>query len=257
MNAAYDVAPDLVDPSESFKMPGGIVRRSFCAISGLLPSEACSKAGLVETDLFNAKFVPTKVDDSLGNGKLVRIGDKKYMALDSTPGEFTEPGMVVNPDYIQKLFGIKANLSTLIPNKERWKSILTSADQLKDNGKAPAAPSIKASGQTITWGAHPEKDVIGYRVYSGGKKVATIKAGSSLNYKAGSGSIHVTAVDIAGKESASSNVVEIGQKTEKEKPKEEKPKEEKPKEEKPKDPPAEEKPDAEKPSEPGDGEETN
>ncbi|WP_026582524.1 transglycosylase domain-containing protein [Bacillus sp. J33] len=264
MNAAYDVAPELVDPSESFKMPGGIVRRSFCAISGLLPSEACSKAGLVETDLFNAKFVPTKVDDSLGNGKLVRIGDKKYMALDSTPEEFTEPGLVLNPEYIEKLFGINANPSDLIPNKERWRNILTAGNKLQDNGKAPAALNIKASGDTITWGAHPEKDVIGYRVYSGGKKVAAIKAGSSLSFNAGNGSIHVTAVDIAGKESSPSNVVEIGKKPEAEKPKEEKPKEEKPKEEKPKeekpkeekpaDPPAENKPDPEKPEEPGDGE---
>jgi penicillin-binding protein len=263
MNAAYDVAPDLVDPSTSFKMPGGIVRRSFCAISGLLPSDACSKAGLVETDLFNAKFVPTKVDDSLGNGTLVRIGDKKYMALDSTPKEFTEPGLVLNPEYIEKLFGIKANPGDLIPNKERWKSILTTGDKLEDNGRAPAALSIKASGQTVTWGAHPEKDVIGYRIYSGGKKVGTVKAGSSLSFKAGNGTIHVTAVDIAGKESKPSNVVEIGKKPEEEKPKEEKPKEEKPKEEKPKeekpaDPPAEEKPDPEKPDpekpdEPGDG----
>ncbi|CAM3529765.1 transglycosylase domain-containing protein [Aeromicrobium ponti] len=258
MNAAYDVAPDLVDPSTSFKMPGGIVRRSFCAISGLLPSDACSKAGLVETDLFNAKFVPTKVDDSLGNGKLVRIGDKKYMALDSTPEEFTEPGLVLNPEYIEKLFGIKANPGDLIPNKERWKSILTTGDKLEDNGRAPAALNIKASGETVTWGAHPEKDVIGYRIYSGGKKVGTVKAGSSLSFKAGNGAIHVTAVDIAGKESKPSNVVEIGKKPEEEKPKEEKPKEEKPKEEKPKeekpaDPPAEEKPDPEKPVEPGDG----
>ena len=106
MNAAYDVAPELVDPSESLPMPDGIVSRSFCAVTGHLPSDACSKAGLVRTDLFNAKFVPTKADDSLISGKFVTIGDKKYMALDSTPAEFTETGLILNPDAMQKLFGV-------------------------------------------------------------------------------------------------------------------------------------------------------
>ena len=39
-------------------MPDGIVKLSYCAVSGLLPSEACSDAGLVESDYFNTKFVP-------------------------------------------------------------------------------------------------------------------------------------------------------------------------------------------------------
>ncbi|UTW68851.1 hypothetical protein KHA80_16055 [Anaerobacillus sp. HL2] len=39
-------------------MPSGIVRQSFCGISGLLPTELCHEAGLVRSDLFNAKYVP-------------------------------------------------------------------------------------------------------------------------------------------------------------------------------------------------------
>src|SRR5699024_4994207 len=65
LNAAYDVKPEVVAPKEKFQAPGGIVSRSFCAVSGLLPSDGCSKAGLVQTDIFNAKYVPTKVDNSL------------------------------------------------------------------------------------------------------------------------------------------------------------------------------------------------
>ena len=34
MNAAYDIAPDLVDPSEPLQMPEGIVTRSFCGTYG-------------------------------------------------------------------------------------------------------------------------------------------------------------------------------------------------------------------------------
>lgn len=211
MNAAYDVAPELVDPAETIKMPGGIVRRSFCAISGLLPSDACARAGLVETDLFNAKFVPSKVDDSLIEGKYVQIGDKKYLALDSTPDEFAEMGVILNPDYIEKIFGIRVNPQQLIPkNKERWAKILLPDDKIQENGKVPAKMAAKVAGTTITWSKHPENDVIGYRVYKDGKKVASIKAGETLAYKGDNGMYYVTAVDIAGQESAPSDEIRIG-----------------------------------------------
>ena len=96
-------------------MPDGIVSRSFCAITGQLPSDACSNAGLVRTDLFNAKFVPTKADNSLISGRFVTIGNKRYMALDSTPAEFSETGLILNPDAMQNLFSVSANVSQLIP----------------------------------------------------------------------------------------------------------------------------------------------
>ncbi len=211
MNAAYDVAPDVVKSTETIKMPGGIVRRSFCAISGLLPSDACSQAGLVETDLFNAKFVPTKVDDSLVLGRYVQIGDKKYLALDSTPAEFSEAGLILNPDYIEQIFGIKINPQHLIPAKDRWAKILLPDDKMQDNGKVPAPVSAHVSGSTITWAKHPEGDIIGYRVYKNGSKVASIKVGAALSFTGGNGSYYVTAVDIAGNESAPSGEVRIGQ----------------------------------------------
>lgn len=211
MNAAYDVAPELVDPSETVKMPGGIVRRSFCAISGLLPSDACSRAGLVETDLFNAKYVPNKVDDSLIEGKYVQIGDKKYLALESTPDEFAGVGLILNPDYIEQIFGVKVNPEQLIPAKNRWSNILLPDDKLSDNGKTPSPISAKVSGTTITWAKHSENDIIGYRIYKDGNKVASVKAGSSLSYKGTNGLYYVTAVDIAGNESAPSSEIRIGQ----------------------------------------------
>lgn len=251
VNAAYDVAPELVDPSESFKMPGGIVRRSFCAISGMLPSEACANAGLVDTDLFNAKYVPTKVDDSLGTGRLVRIGEKRYMALPSTPQEFSEPGMVLNPQYIENLFGIRVNPRDLIPQKDRWANILVADDKLDDNGKVPAAPGIQLSGNTITWGAHPENDVIGYRIYHNGQKVGIVKTGASLAFNAGNGSYYVTAVDIAGKESPPSNIANVGEQPEETQPPDQQPDDTKPDSQKPEGQKPDQKPDP-KPEEPTD-----
>lgn len=211
MNAAYDAKPELIDPADNFKMPGGIVRRSYCAVSGLLPSDACTKAGLVETDLFNAKYVPTEVDNSLVEGKYVEIGDKKYLALDSTPDEFAKSGLILDPDYVEKVLGIKdVDRSKLIPKKERWENILLPDDRMTDNGKVPSPLNAKISGSNITWAKHSEEDVIGYRVYKDGKKVASVQANEELSYKGKDGQYYVTAVDIAGQESSPSNMVTIG-----------------------------------------------
>jgi len=231
MNAAYDVDSKLVDPEERFEMPGGIVRRSYCGASGLLPSKACSDAGLVQTDYYNAKYVPTKVDDTVASSRYVRVGDKRYFALDSTPNEFVESGgATIDPSYMESIIGHKiSNPSQLIPNRGAWSNVLVANARLSDNGNTPAAPSVGGSGSTITWKKHPENDVIGYRIYNNGKKVKTVKAGENLSYKGGNGSFHVTAVDIAGKESAPSNVVKIGEEKKKEKEVEQK-KQEKPKE---------------------------
>jgi len=211
MNSAYDIAPELIDPSETFKMPGGIVRQSVCSISGLLPSEGCSKAGLVTTDLFKSGTVPSKKDDSLVAGKYVEINNKKYMALDSTPSEFAEEGLMLNPDYIEKLFGISISDSSILSeNNPKLKNLIIPNNKIEDNGKAPNALKISQKGNTITWSKHNEKDVIGYRVYKDGKKVQSIKAGNSLSFKASNGTFIVKAVDIAGKESKASNEIVIG-----------------------------------------------
>ncbi|MBS4176007.1 transglycosylase domain-containing protein [Lederbergia citrea] len=211
MNAAYDVAPDIVKPKESFKMPGGIVNRSYCAVSGLLPSEACSKAGLVQTDIFNAKFVPTKVDDSLGSGRYVIANGRKYMALASTPAEFSHQGALLDPDFVKRITnGMVTDVSQLIPDNPRWKNILVADAKLHDDGKAPAAVKASISGSTISWSPSSSNDVIGYRVYSStGKKVGSIIAGSSLSQKVGKGSFYVVAVDVAGRESKPSNNIGI------------------------------------------------
>ncbi|MFB5198514.1 transglycosylase domain-containing protein [Neobacillus sp. KR4-4] len=214
MNAAYKIRPDLIDPDKSFKMPKGIVKRSYCAVSGMLPSKACSKAGLIESDYFNVNNVPTKVDDSLIEANYVTVGDKKYLALDSTPKEFSQFGLVLNPDFIKRIVGSNFhNYSQLIPQKDRWGKILVSTARMYDNGKTPASVSVNAKGNTISWSASGDKDVVGYRIYQGGasaKKVGSVVNGSKRSFKVGTGSFYVTAVDIAGRESAPSNLVDAG-----------------------------------------------
>ncbi len=214
INAAYNIKPDLVAPKEEFKMPEGIVKRSYCAVSGMLPSEACSKAGLIESDYFNVKDVPTKIDDSLIEGKFVTINGKRYLALNSTPKEFAQFGLILNPDFITRMVGKNfSNTRQLIPDKERWGKILVPDAKMHDNGKNPDSVSLSASGNILSWSPSSDNDVVGYRVYQGSllsAKVASITSGSSLSYTAGTGAYYVTAVDIAGNESAPSNVVQIG-----------------------------------------------
>jgi penicillin-binding protein 1B len=214
INAAYKIRPGLIAPKESFEMPEGIVKRNYCAVSGLLPSKACSKAGLVESDYFHVNAVPTKVDDSLIEGKFVTIGDKKYLAMDSTPDEFVQAGVILNPDFIERMVGKDFNqMNQLIPNTDKWEKVLpSSANKMSDNGKKPDSVIVSVENNTLKWTSVPDKDVVGYRVYkvSGSvNKIASIKSGESLSYKAGNGIYYVTAVDIAGNESAPSNFVEI------------------------------------------------
>jgi penicillin-binding protein 1B len=214
INSAYSINPGLIDPKESFKMPSGIVRRSFCMVSGMALSEACSKAGLAGSDYFNAKFVPKEKDDSLIDGNFVQIGDKKYLAMDKTPEDFAQKGVILNPDFITRLVGTNfKDYSQLIPKNEKWAKILIPNAKLDENGKVPATVSLSAQGNSLKWSAVAEKDIIGYRVYSAlpsSTKLASIKTGSNLSFTAPNGTYYVTAVDIAGNESSPSNLIVIG-----------------------------------------------
>ncbi|QPC47251.1 transglycosylase domain-containing protein [Mangrovibacillus cuniculi] len=235
INAAYEAKPEVVDPNEQFKMPGGIVRRSYCAISGLLPSEACSQAGLVETDIFNAKFAPTKTDDSLINTNYVTIGDKKYIALDSTPAEFVQKGLLLAPEYVESLTnGQEIDLQTLLPDNPKWNNIILADDTISDDGSVPQTVNAVVRNSLLAWTPSTSPDVVGYYVYrvDGGKitRVAAVKAGEERRLTVSSGTYVVRAVDVAGKESANSNQLTFGQS-------------------KPADPPATSKPPKEKPPE--------
>ncbi|KUP06696.1 peptidoglycan glycosyltransferase [Bacillus coahuilensis m2-6] len=250
LNSAYDTDKELIDPEERFQMPGGIVSRSFCLISGDLPSDACSKAGLVTTDLFNAKFVPSKTDDSLLESRAVTINGKKYLALPNTPEEFSEPGVILNPDFVDKIFKgtVNSDPTTLFPEDNSFlKNVLVAENKIEEDGSIPGKVNVTGNNTTLTWTPSPSGDVIGYRVYSvkDGKRarVAIKKSDESFSVTAGNGEYIVVAVDVAGNESPASNVVRVG-----EPPKENPEKPDKPKDDK-KDPPKEDKPNP-KPEEP-------
>ncbi|WP_078555512.1 transglycosylase domain-containing protein [Bacillus alkalicellulosilyticus] len=233
-NAAYDVRPELMAPENRFQMPGGIVRKEICGISGLLPSKLCREAGLVSSDLFNAKYVPTKVDDSLQEAKYVILGGEPYLALDSTPSEFTFDGVMIKEDYFKDV-----DLSEYVP--DHWKNIVPDR-QAEENGKVPGNVSgVTINGNTLSWSEHGERDIVGYRVYraaNGTDKFelyANVVERDNTSTKVGSGkyAYYVIAVDVAGQESTSTNIVSQDgwspEEEEKEEPNEEKPKKPKPK----------------------------
>ncbi|WP_347549260.1 transglycosylase domain-containing protein [Pseudalkalibacillus hwajinpoensis] len=223
-NAAYDAKPEVMDPEESFKMPTGIVRRSFCGISGKLASDLCQKAGLVQTDLFNAKYVPTEVDDSLTEGRYVVINGNTFEALASTPQEFVSSGVMIKEDYFSGV-----DLARLLPSEFSNLNIVSEGTTAKENGKKPGTVGgVSINGSTLNWGASGESDIVGYRIYRAANKsnsftkLGSIKSsdGSSFNIPSGAYAYYVTAVDVAGNESGPSAKVTTGDWSNKPEPKE-------------------------------------
>ncbi|WP_081707515.1 transglycosylase domain-containing protein [Bacillus massiliigorillae] len=204
MNALYKVDKELIGTKKRFQSPGGFGSRSYASMYNL-PSDLLAAAGISSSDLFPSNYSAKLGNATTANGKFVVIGGKRYLALPTTPAEFTESGAILSPDFV-KLIGSR----WLISNSIDLGGSNSGAEQLSDNGRAPYALSITASGNTISWNGHGDGDVIGYRVYKDNRKVASIKVGQALTFSGGAGSYIVKAVDIAGNESPASNVVTIG-----------------------------------------------
>lgn len=232
-NAATAINPELIAPQERLKRPDGIVSRSICSVSGLLPSELCSKVGLTRTDIFNAKYVPTKVDDSLvgsGGSGLVVVDGKTVPAGPKTPKEFVKAGggFAFNPDFIKrKGYDYLGDLSQLIPrrgNPEVWGKIGGAKGQtssaIKDTGKSPASPtSVNGAGNKLSWGKPSSKNIVGYRVYRADNpngSFSLIGSTTNTSYSIGgkAAAYQVKAVDYFGRESSPSKSVLIGKPTE-------------------------------------------
>ncbi|MFD1739314.1 transglycosylase domain-containing protein [Bacillus salitolerans] len=226
MNAAYEIRPELIETEESFNMPGGIVRRTYCTVSGLLPSDLCKEAGLIDTDIFNAEFVPKEEDDSLELGKYIMVGEKIYRALENSPEEFTKEGIMLKQSFLEANGLDKLeDLSQLIPKDDpRWNSIIIpeTKDTVEDDGQMPSqVTQVVIKGNKLTWAAHPHKDIIGYRIYRASnftelyEKVASITLNdynkeNGFTIDSSVSSYYVTAVDIAGNESPNSETVAYG-----------------------------------------------
>lgn len=224
MNVATDINPELMAPKERFKQPEGIVSRSYCAISGLAPSKLCQQLGLVRSDIYNSKFVPTKVDDSLVGGAYVVVDGKAVPAGPDTPKEFIKnDGYAFNPDFLKRNgYDRLSDLSLLFPrtNRDTWEKIgfkgATAAGSLSEGGSLSPPGSVAHSGETLTW-KKGSGNVVGYRVYrSTGDNFKLVGSTQDTNFKVGkSDALYVVrSVDFSGKESDPSKEVQVGKSAE-------------------------------------------
>nr|WP_231784286.1 transglycosylase domain-containing protein [Lentibacillus sp. JNUCC-1] len=237
VNAAADVAPELVLPDERFQRPDGIVERSYCAVSGMLPSDLCQKVGLVKTDLFNAKYAPKEEDDSLVTGSYVMVDGRAVIAGPNTPQSFVKgDGVMFNPEFLKRKGYDKLDDLTDIYSKlnpEAWKKIgipnTNFSNQLKNDGKAPSAPpGLKSTGGKLVWKKPMSNNIIGYYIYRASQPGGSFtKIGQSTDtaysISGQKGIYRVVAVDYFGNVSDPSNTVKVGSLTETKDDKKEKP----------------------------------
>lgn len=226
INAATEINPDLLAPKNKFKQPEGIVSKTICAISGDLPSELCKKAGLLRTDLFYAKYVPTKVDDSLISGSFVAVDGKSVPAGANTPKEFVKgDGYTFNPEFLKrKGYDKLKDLTQLFPstNRDRWEKIGVPrgsvGSALTDDGSNPSTPTaLKASGNTLSWNK-ASGHVVGYRIYhakstDGSLRLVGSTTSTNMTLSNLSGVFYVKAVNYFGRESSISKPFKNGKVT--------------------------------------------
>src|SRR5690625_676860 len=227
INETSEIDPELIAPKEKFEEPEDIVTRDYCAISGLAPSKLCNDIGLVYSDIYDAKHVPSETDDSLVGSdektQLVRVDGKEVIAGDKTPSEFTfsseSTGYAFNPEFLKKNnFDQLDDLSALFPrtNRDTWEKISLSAktgaasSSIKDSGKSPSEPSnLNVNGSQLSWDA-ASGNVVGYRIYSGS---SVIDSTTSTSITLSNGTYNVKAVDYFGRESSASDNINLSVKS--------------------------------------------
>ncbi|GAK09649.1 LOW QUALITY PROTEIN: multimodular transpeptidase-transglycosylase [Geomicrobium sp. JCM 19038] len=205
MNAAVEADSDAVLSDDRFSQPDGIVRQSICGISGLLPSQACYDAGLVNTDLFNSAHLPSEYDDSLSGTRYVTISGQSYLAYDDTPSEFTDTGFSVNSTFFSGV-----DISNYLPESLSG-NLVPERDAPVVDGNPSEVTGVSSSGGTISWAQHGAGDIVGYRIYTAsGEHVASVKGNTTTSYSGVSSgqSYYVAAVDTLGRQSGASSVTE-------------------------------------------------
>ncbi|WP_219837756.1 transglycosylase domain-containing protein [Paenibacillus sp. R14(2021)] len=235
MNEVTAERPELFK-TKHFTMPSGIVKSTVSSVSGKLPTSLTRSEGKLVTDWFNRKFLPKDSDDALVKMAVISYNGVNYIPQPTTPSDMVKEQTVVKrekplDELMQEIEAAQAKLpqdsrkpmSVYLP-EDADRDAPSIVDPRVDDGSAPSAPAnvrieavSSASAYRISFSAAPQKDVVGYRLYravndgpftNAGSPVMTGQETKFINY-AGAGiySYYVTAVDVAGKESAPSIIV--------------------------------------------------
>ncbi|MVO99265.1 transglycosylase domain-containing protein [Paenibacillus lutrae] len=240
MNAAVEQKPELF-PDKSFTRPNTVVQATVSDVSGKLPSELNRQSGHLVTDWFNRKYIPKDVDNAMKSMSTIEYNGINYIAQNQTPGDMVQSKVVIMREksinaILKELSGILAKLPAknrksldFYKPKDYKEDAPSEIDPRKDDGNAPASPSsvavTKSGGSAVvTFQPSGNNDVVGYRLYrsdnggpfirQSGKVVLTgqaLKFSDSVN-PSSAHAYYVTAVDVAGKESAPgrSNAIDSG-----------------------------------------------
>lgn len=243
MNKTIELVPEKYLTSE-FERPEGIVSVTVSSVSGMVPSPLVKESNMLVTDLFNRAYMPEKEDDVLRRMKFVVYKNMNYIPLSTTPDDMIREQLVIrrDPPLSTLLNQIEEALDSMSDNHRPRKgnALMTLADYFPDDirraeatevdprvddGFIPQPPTNVVLTQesetqnkiTFDWSTSP--DVVGYRLYRsfGGRPFVhaptknvligddnVIVDGVSSSYHH---AYYLTAVDVAGNESAPSPIV--------------------------------------------------
>ncbi|MFX3633372.1 MAG: transglycosylase domain-containing protein [Candidatus Pristimantibacillus sp.] len=238
MNEITKQKPELFKTKE-FERPSGLVKATVSSASGKLPSQLTKEAGMLVTDWFNKKYLPKETDDALVKMAYIPFEGVNYVPNAATPSDMVKEQIVIKRkkpldalmDEITaaqaKLPGSSRRALSFYLPADAGKDAPSKTDPRVDDGSAPLPPanvrlqSIDSGVVMLTFSGSSAKDIVGYRVYQSINQGTYQKIGNSIllddEYKAKltvsssqNISYYVTAVDVVGKESTPSLVVQFG-----------------------------------------------
>jgi penicillin-binding protein len=239
MNEVTATRPELF-VTKQFNKPDGVVRATVSGLTGKLPTSLTNQTGRFVTDWFNKKYLPKETDNGLVKMTFITYNGINYTAQAGTPSDFVQEKVMFKREKpLNELMDeIKAALAVMPAKNRRPLSFYMPADASLDvpskqdprvdDGREPSPPAnVRLNGANgaselrIGFSPSPEADVVGYRLYRSVNQGSFQKSGNSLLAgestlfprniaPANSYSFYVTAVDVAGKESARSLIVSSG-----------------------------------------------
>ncbi len=220
--------PELSPTSAKFKKPEDIVDLTVASTSGLLPSELAIETGSLITDIFNKKYIPTEVDDSLAYARVVYYDGKRYFANQDTPQDMIQTGIFYkrDPYEIPEPDPEDPNAKPKkAPPVDFDRELPNGPDPREITGLAPETPEeliIKSMDykNIVSWDKIINPNIIGYRAYKYTSLSGTFKYAGTILQKdlepdrmyfedeaGGRALYYIVAVEVGGTESQHSKIV--------------------------------------------------